>query len=1680
MANSSSQDIAIVGMAALFPQAKDLRAYWQNILNRVNAVTAAPDEWAQGFVDPDSTANNRIYSRMGGFLGPLAEFNPMEFGIMPNSVDGGEPDHFLALKVAWQALADAGYTTRPFNRQKTGIILGRGTYINRGYNTLLQHGQILDQTLALVRQLWPAMDADTEAELRSHLQASLPPFTAEMAPGLVPNVITGRIANRLDLMGPNYIVDAACASSLIAVEHALQELRSRRCDMMLVGGVHASTPPQINMIFCQLGALARHGVKPFQAGAEGTLLSEGVGMVVLKRLGDAEADGDRIYAVIKGAGTASDGKALGLLAPRSEGEVMALERAYESSGIDPTTLELIEAHGTGIPLGDRTEIHSLTQLMGGRQGSLPTCAVGSVKSMIGHCIPAAGAASLIKTALALYHKVLPPTLCDQVDPALELEKTPFYLNTAPRPWIHGQRGAPRRAGVNAFGFGGINAHLVLEEYVPAQATAPTLLHRDWPSEVLVFSGSDWAAVGEAIAQVQQYLEQQPEVSLADLAYTLSQRPLGSHRLALVASATHELTVKLAKALTSLTEPQDGRRATRSGIYTGVVDPARPAGATCFLFPGEGSQYPDMLSDLCLYFPQVRAWFDLLDSTFAERRTCPPSQLIFPPPTGLAAAEQELVQQQLYQMDVASEIVFIASMALCELLQSFRVPCDAMVGHSTGENTALIASGTIRLADRAELQEKMRQLNQIYLDLEVNGGIPQGALLTVGALEPQSLQPLLAEMEGRLYLAMDNCPNQVILFGNEATIVAVEHRLRSTGAICKRLPFNRAYHTPLFAPVAEAFGAFYQSLHLGPGQIPLYSCAAVAPFPETPDAIAALATQQWSSRVRFQETIQYLYAQGVSTFIEVGPSSNLSGFVGDILQGQAHLALASNSRRRPGLAQLMTLLARLSTQYDLDLAPLYRQRQLTELNLAVQTPALVASPVLTLTMPTMTLSPEFAQTLRARLGTPLGAVPKADAASTPPPLAAPAPLGTAPNLSTAPTAAPTMVPVTTLPATAPAAPPVPVGYREHQARHRQSELLGQYRQVSSVGLQAQPRLQLTPQDGGAPARPRTTNAGLGTILTDHFDLMNQFLSNQERLATRVQAQLAGLGPARQAGAPRAATAIDPAWPLLGQILEQSADRAYSERRFTLAQDPFLIDHTLGSQLSSHNPDLMPLPVIPFTVSMEMVAEAAVNLVGEGYTLVQLSDLRGYRWLCLDQGDLTLGILARRRPSPAAAPEVQVQIFQLMADQQLPRQLVFEGQVQFASEPLAEPPPLPFGLSQSAASRWADADLYRTGMFHGPRFQGVTHIRRWGPEGIEAELQTLATDDFFSDVAAPRLLTDAGLLDAAGQLVGYWVSEQFGTDFNVFPFQVSRFQSYGPILPPGTPVLCRGLMRFVSDRQTEASFDFLDANQRVIARLEGWQDRYFSIPRAYYQCRLHPQTAFLSSPWAIAEPLILRRIDPFPEGFFEDAWGIWLRVLAHLSLSAAERQRWYAFSATGKRRQEWLLGRIAAKDTVRQWAWQTFGLALAPVDISIVATTAGKPTIDCAPLAQVTALPDISISHSQGYTVAALAPPGTQIGVDLQRLTQIHADDLLVAAFDPSEQPWLQVGGAEAVVSLWCAKEAAAKALGHGLLGNPRQWQITFCSPDVQQVEVTYDAQTLQVSLRRQADEILAVCQRPVPR
>jgi acyl transferase domain-containing protein len=253
-----SGDIAIIGMACIFPGAPNLQTYWQNICSKVDAVGEPPQDWGDDlFFDPNSKENDRIYCKRGGYLGDLASFDPLSYGVMPSSVDGSEPDHFLALRVAHEALGDAAYDGQAVDKHRVAVILGRGTYVNRGYTGLVQHGLVLDQTIRLLRQLHPEYSEEELNSIKHELKVTLPPFNAEVAPGLVPNIVTGRIANRLDFMGPNYTVDAACASSLIAVELGMKELRSGKCDLAIVGGVHASTPPPILMIFCQLNALSR-------------------------------------------------------------------------------------------------------------------------------------------------------------------------------------------------------------------------------------------------------------------------------------------------------------------------------------------------------------------------------------------------------------------------------------------------------------------------------------------------------------------------------------------------------------------------------------------------------------------------------------------------------------------------------------------------------------------------------------------------------------------------------------------------------------------------------------------------------------------------------------------------------------------------------------------------------------------------------------------------------------------------------------------------------------------------------------------------------------------------------------------------------------------------------------------------------------------------------------------------------------------------------------------------------------------------------------------------------------------------------------------------------------------------------------------------------------------------------
>ncbi len=585
-------DIAIVGVSCMLPKAADVREFWSNIVNKVNGITEIPKTRfdAERYYDPDKKARDKIYSKWGGFLTEVA-FDPMRYGIPPNALDSIDPMQLLGLVAVEEALKDSGYDVRPFNRARTSVILGMsGGLGDVGLNYA-------------VRTTMPEyVDQIPEAVL-----ARMPEWTEDTFAGILLNVAAGRIANRFDFGGVNFTVDAACASSLAATAIATRELTAGSSDMVIVGGIDTLQSPFGFMCFAKAQALSPRGqCRPFDESADGIAISEGITMLVLKRLADAERAGDRIYAVIKGIAGSSDGRGKSMTAPRPEGQMAVLTRAYKQARFGAATVGLYEAHGTGTAAGDAAEITSLSESLladGATPGSI---AVGSVKSMVGHTKAAAGVTGLLKIALALYHKVLPATLnVEKPNSKLKDPGSPVYANTETRPWVRMAADVPLRAGVSSFGFGGTNFHAVLEEYTGDVRCAEDIPAVEaWPAELFLFSGSA-ASVSSSLNLLSANLTAGNRLPLRNLAAQSCARVTSSRsgvRLAIIAISTEDLAAKLAKAK-DLLSAQTTTASDKSGIYLAPISAEAPRLA--FLFPGQGSQQPNMLRDLAVHFPEFR-------------------------------------------------------------------------------------------------------------------------------------------------------------------------------------------------------------------------------------------------------------------------------------------------------------------------------------------------------------------------------------------------------------------------------------------------------------------------------------------------------------------------------------------------------------------------------------------------------------------------------------------------------------------------------------------------------------------------------------------------------------------------------------------------------------------------------------------------------------------------------------------------------------------------------------------------------------------------------------------------------------------------------------------------------------------------------------------------------------------
>ncbi|TAJ54672.1 MAG: SDR family NAD(P)-dependent oxidoreductase [Nevskiaceae bacterium] len=875
---ANAEPVAVVGMACIYPGSPDLETYWANILEGRDLVTEVPAErWsvAQYYRGADAP-NDKSVSKWGGFISDTP-FDPLQFGIPPASLAAIEPVQLLSLEVAKQALKDAGYASKWYDREKTSVIFGAeaGMDLGNQYN---------------FRNLFPQYCG----ELPKELAEALPSLTEDSFPGMLVNVISGRIANRLGLGGVNYAVTAACGSSLTAIELGVKELRFGSSDTVLAGGADFHNGIADFLMFSSVGALSAKGrCRSFDNEADGIALGEGVGVVVLKRLADAERDGDRIYAVIDGVAGSSDGKGLGLTAPRKEGQKRALERTYWQAGVLPGEVGLVEAHGTGTVVGDRTELKTLTEVYLA-SGAVPGQAnLGSVKSQIGHTKCAAGIAGLIKVAKALHHRVLPPTgQVTSPNAAWKRDSSPFQLNRQPAPWL--PRAALARGAVSAFGFGGANFHAVLSAYPAHQSAVGAAA---LPAELFAVRGGSRAEAEATLRRLADFLAaSDAPLALRELARTVWEAGEGPVQIAFVASDVASLGQRIVAALS-------GAGATGIAVRKDLAP-----GKLALLFSGQGSQYPGMLRDLLVYFPP-RA--ELLAAGRAEL------PYIYPT-TAYDDATRAQQQQALTDTRRAQPALGLVELAAFEWLRGLGITPDMAAGHSYGELAALAAAGAFDA-------ETLLRLSRARAEAIVSAiqGDDNGAMAAV-RLDAATLAPLLEGFPS-VVMANQNSPIQTVISGPTADVEAACAFLGQANVGYKRIATDCAFHSPMMAAAEANYAAALKGQAVGALAWPVYSNSSAEPHVAEPAAIRSALASHIVSPVRFVAEIERMHADGARTFIEVGPRKVLTGLVGRILKDQPHQVYALDAEER-GLAGLLDTLAQLAVLLPgFDAAALYAGR-----------------------------------------------------------------------------------------------------------------------------------------------------------------------------------------------------------------------------------------------------------------------------------------------------------------------------------------------------------------------------------------------------------------------------------------------------------------------------------------------------------------------------------------------------------------------------------------------------------------------------------------------------------------------------------------------------------------------------------------------------------------------------------
>jgi acyl transferase domain-containing protein/acyl carrier protein len=852
--------IAVIGIGCRFPGAENPKAFWNLLCEGVDAITEVPpDRWdARAFYDPDPATPGKMNTRWGGFLDDVAQFDAQFFGISPREAERMDPQQRLLLEVSWEALEDAGLAPERMRGTKTAVFIGVST---DDYGRLLMRDAL-------------AIDAYSGT-------------------GNAFSIAANRLSYFFDFRGPSIAVDTACSSSLVAVHLACQSLRTGESDLALAGGVNLILTPDLNITFSQARMMASDGrCKAFDERANGYVRGEGCGVVALKRLSQSIRDGDRVLALVRGTAVNQDGRSNGLTAPNGAAQEAVIRQALYNAGVSPADISYVEAHGTGTSLGDPIEFDSLKSvLMSGRTPD-QICLLGSVKTNIGHLEAAAGIAGLIKVVLSLKYNVIPPVIhFKRLNPRISFDETTFLIPTKVCPWPVEK--ATRLAGVSSFGFGGVNAHAILENpphqvnkplrpnghrillTLPEEALPRLAVEADPsvaveegepPGAVLCLSAKSPEALRQLAGRYAQYLDEHPDLSVADLCYTANTgRAQFAHRLAGFGRSGPELSRQLRAY---------AEGAAAGGLFSGTAENQQPP-KIAFLFTGQGAQYIGMGRGLYEWNRQFREALNRCDQLLRGELDKPLLKVIYP-----EAGDESLLDQTAYTQPA----LFAFEYALAQVWRGYGVEPGAVLGHSVGDYVGACLAGVFSLEEGLKLIAARGRLMQV---------LPEGGVMAAVGTGVEQVKLALNGYEKELGLAAINGPEQVVISGARGAVREVCERLAEGGIESHYLSVSHAFHSPLVEPIREEFGRLAGAMTFqSPGLRMISNVTG-----EAVETGASVGESYWSRQLRepvqFARGMESLRREGYEIFVEVGPSGTL-------------LSLGRNCVREEGLQWIPTL------------------------------------------------------------------------------------------------------------------------------------------------------------------------------------------------------------------------------------------------------------------------------------------------------------------------------------------------------------------------------------------------------------------------------------------------------------------------------------------------------------------------------------------------------------------------------------------------------------------------------------------------------------------------------------------------------------------------------------------------------------------------------------------------------